>query len=96
METFLTGYFKVNPTFAVYQGRHEFDRQLPDWSHEGIKAGIEYRKKAIADAISEPTLSPDTLLLATIPSAFSTLVIASRPNLRAMLGSSKNSILPSG
>ena len=39
METFLDGYFKVNPTFAVYQGKHEYDGQLPDWSPEGIKAG---------------------------------------------------------
>lgn len=50
MEKFLDGYFKVNPNFAVYQGKHEFDGQLPDWSPEGIKAGIDYRKKAIADA----------------------------------------------
>ena len=50
VETFLTGYFKVNPTFAVYQGKHEFDGQLPDWSPAGIKAGIDYRKKAIANA----------------------------------------------
>jgi hypothetical protein len=50
VETFLEGYFKVNPTFAVYQGKHEFDGQLPDWSPEGIKAAIDYRKKAIADA----------------------------------------------
>ncbi len=50
VETFLTGYFKINPTFAVYQGKHEFDGQLPDWSPEGLKAGIDYRKKAIADA----------------------------------------------
>ena len=47
---FLDGYFKVNPTAGVYQGRHEFDGQLPDWSPEGLKAGIDYRKKAIADA----------------------------------------------
>lgn len=50
VETFLEGYFKVNPTFAVYQGKHEFDGQLPDWSPEGIKAATDYRKKAIADA----------------------------------------------
>jgi uncharacterized protein (DUF885 family) len=50
VETFLEGYFKVNPTFAVYQGKHEFDGQLPDWSPEGIKAQIDYRKKAIANA----------------------------------------------
>lgn len=50
IEKFLEGYFKVNPTFAVYQGKHEFDGQLPDWSPEGIKASIDYRKQAIADA----------------------------------------------
>lgn len=50
VEKFLEGYFKVNPTFAVYQGKHEFDGQLPDWSPEGIKAAIDYRKQAIADA----------------------------------------------
>lgn len=50
MEKFLDGYFKVNPNFAVYQGKHEFDGQLPDWSPEGIEAGIDYRKRAIADA----------------------------------------------
>lgn len=50
MSGFLDGYFKVSPTAAVYQGKHEYDGQLPDWSPEGIKASIEYRKKAIADA----------------------------------------------
>ena len=50
VETFLEGYFKVNPTFAVYQGKHEFDGLLPDWSPEGINAQIDYRKRAIADA----------------------------------------------
>ncbi len=50
MQKFLDGYFKVNPTFAVYQGRHEFDGKLPDWSPEGLKAQIDYRKKAISDA----------------------------------------------
>jgi uncharacterized protein (DUF885 family) len=50
MAGFLDGYFKVNPTAGVYQGRHEFDGQLPDWSPEGLKAQIDSRKKAIADA----------------------------------------------
>jgi uncharacterized protein (DUF885 family) len=48
--TFLDGYFKLAPTTAVYQGKHEFDGQLPDWSPEGLTAMIDYRKKAIADA----------------------------------------------
>lgn len=50
MDSFLSGYFPLNPSFAVYQGKHEFDGQLPDWSEDGIRANIEMRKKAIADA----------------------------------------------
>ena len=34
---FQEAYFKANPTFAVYQGRHEFDGQLPDWTADGIR-----------------------------------------------------------
>ena len=33
-------YLKAQPTFAVYQGRHEFDGQLPDWSAQGIAAEV--------------------------------------------------------
>ena len=50
MEKFLDGYFPLNPAFAIYQGKHEFDGQLGDFSPEGLKAAIDYRKKAIADA----------------------------------------------
>nr|WP_246218849.1 DUF885 domain-containing protein [Parasphingorhabdus halotolerans] len=50
LSTFLDGYFPVNPTFAVYQGKHEFDGQLPDWSAKGIQKAISVRKQAIADA----------------------------------------------
>ncbi len=50
IETFLDGYFKIAPTTAGYQGKHEFDGQLPDWSPEGLTAMIAYRTKAIADA----------------------------------------------
>jgi len=50
MNSFLDAYLPLNPGFAVYQGRHEFDGQLPDWSDAGIAANIAMRKKAIADA----------------------------------------------
>ncbi|OFX06017.1 MAG: hypothetical protein A3E78_01460 [Alphaproteobacteria bacterium RIFCSPHIGHO2_12_FULL_63_12] len=50
MDAFLDGYFPLNPNFAVYQGKHEFDGQLPDWSEAGLTANIEMRRKAIADA----------------------------------------------
>lgn len=50
MASFIDAYLPLNPGFAVYQGRHEFDGQLPDWSDAGIAANIAMRKKAIADA----------------------------------------------
>ncbi|WP_164114401.1 DUF885 domain-containing protein [Sphingorhabdus sp. Alg239-R122] len=49
---FVDGYMPLNPDFAVYQGKHEFDGQLPDWSEEGLKAQIDFLKQAIADARS--------------------------------------------
>ncbi len=54
MDGFLEGYFKVAPGFAIYQGRHEFDGQLGDWSPQGLQAAIDYRTKAIADAKAVP------------------------------------------
>src|SRR3546814_5989192 len=50
---FLENYFKLNPSFAVYQGRHEFDGQLPDWSNKGLQAQRDFLKQAIAEARSE-------------------------------------------
>jgi hypothetical protein len=35
---FLDTYFQANPPFAVYQGRHEFDGALPDWTEAGLEA----------------------------------------------------------
>lgn len=49
-DNFLKGYFPLNPNFAVYQGKHEFDGQLPDWSPEGLEKQAAYLEKAIADA----------------------------------------------
>lgn len=52
VEQFLTGYFTANPTSAVYQGKHEFDGKLPDWSEDGLKKEIarlkSEREKAAA------------------------------------------------
>ncbi|MDY6947846.1 MAG: DUF885 domain-containing protein, partial [Pseudomonadota bacterium] len=40
VDEFVESYFRANPTFAVWQGRHEFDGQMPDWSAEGIKKEV--------------------------------------------------------
>ena len=50
VDRFLTGYFPLNPDFAVYQGRHAFDGQLPDWSEAGLAAQIAYLKSMQAEA----------------------------------------------
>ena len=33
-------YLAAQPAFAVYQGRHEFDGRLPDWSAGGLRAEV--------------------------------------------------------
>jgi len=40
----------AHPAWAVYQGRHEFDGQMPDWSRAGITAEIERLQQARNDA----------------------------------------------
>lgn len=49
-DAFLEGYFRQNPTFAVYQGRHDFDGKLPDMSEGGLKARAAFLKGQIAKA----------------------------------------------
>jgi hypothetical protein len=39
-------YLKAQPAFAVYQGRHEFDGQLPDWSAEALSAQVQQLRAA--------------------------------------------------
>jgi uncharacterized protein (DUF885 family) len=36
----IASYLTAHPAWAVVQGRHEFDGQLPDWSAEGIAAEV--------------------------------------------------------
>ena len=50
IEQYLNGYFAANPTFAVYQGKHEFDGKLPDWSEGGLKQQIDFLKDQRAKA----------------------------------------------
>jgi uncharacterized protein (DUF885 family) len=42
--TFLDDYFAANPTFAAYQGKHDFDGKMPDWSADGLKKEIDRLK----------------------------------------------------
>ncbi|MET0535570.1 MAG: DUF885 domain-containing protein [Steroidobacter sp.] len=40
VDDFVESYFRANPAFAVWQGRHEFDGQIGDLSADGIKKEI--------------------------------------------------------
>jgi uncharacterized protein (DUF885 family) len=43
-------YFAFNPDFAIYQGAHQYDGKLPDWSESGLMAQKDFLHKVIADA----------------------------------------------
>ena len=49
-DAFIERGFELDPSNAVYQGRHDFDGQLPDWSEAGLKALADFHRKAINDA----------------------------------------------
>lgn len=50
----LEDYLSAHPQFAVMQGRHEYDGQLPDWSREGINAEIARLHAVRENALSFP------------------------------------------
>ncbi len=52
VEQYIEDYLAVHPAFAVFQGRHEYDGQLPDWSSEGIAREISRLKQARQDALA--------------------------------------------
>ncbi|MET0245199.1 MAG: DUF885 domain-containing protein [Sphingomonas sp.] len=43
-------WFAVDPSFAVYQGRHDFDGKLADWSAAGLKARGDFLRTTIEGA----------------------------------------------
>ena len=49
-DEYLEGYFRLNPSDAVSQGRHEFDGQIGDWSDAGFARRIEFLRESVTDA----------------------------------------------
>lgn len=49
-DAFLTGYFNQFPNAAVYQGKHQYDGLLPDWSPAGLAAQTAFLETTIEDA----------------------------------------------
>ena len=60
MAQFQQRHFVAHPEFAVYEGRHEFDGRLPDWSAKGIANEIARltRERRRASAYRDAVLSP--------------------------------------
>ncbi len=58
---FIEGWFKLDPANAVYQGRHDFDGQLPDWSAAGLKRQSDFLHQAIdrAKGFTDADLKPE-------------------------------------
>jgi uncharacterized protein (DUF885 family) len=58
---FLEGLFALDPAFAVYQGRHDFDGGLSDWSEAGLRRTGTFLKASIAKArgFRDAALTPD-------------------------------------
>ena len=56
---FIESSFRANPFFAVQEGRHEFDGQMPDWSAAGIAAEVArlHALRTEAQAFDAATLS---------------------------------------
>ncbi len=52
-------YFALNPSFAVQQGRHEYDGRLPDWTAAGIRAEAQWLhgQRTQAEMFDQNTLS---------------------------------------
>jgi uncharacterized protein (DUF885 family) len=61
VDEFIESHFRARPSFAVEQGRHEFDGQLPDWSAAGIKKEIARleQMRARAVAFTDESLVPE-------------------------------------
>ncbi len=52
VDRYIEDYFAAHPAFAVVQGRHEYDGQLPDWSAEGLAGEIARLHEARENALS--------------------------------------------
>jgi len=49
-DAFIEDWFKLDPANAVYQGRHDFDGGLGDWSAAGLKRQADFLHQAVDKA----------------------------------------------
>src|SRR3546814_16605438 len=46
VQTTIQEWMSEDPYFAVYQGAHQFDGRLPDWSEAGIKRRAAFLRRS--------------------------------------------------
>ncbi|MEJ5977889.1 DUF885 domain-containing protein [Novosphingobium sp. PS1R-30] len=46
----IADWMAISPADAVYQGAHQYDGKMPDWSEAGLKASADFYRQAIAGA----------------------------------------------
>ncbi|MFN0242976.1 MAG: DUF885 domain-containing protein [Planctomycetota bacterium] len=86
VDEFLEAYYRANPSFAVSQGRHEFDGALPDWSKAGIEAESlrlqRMRERALgfrSDALDDAQRFERDYLVSRIDNDLFWLTVAEQP-----------------
>ena len=58
VKTTINKWLAIDPAFAVYEGAHEYDGKLADWSEAGLKAKGDFLRSIIADAGNFDGLTP--------------------------------------
>lgn len=59
VKTTIGKWLAIDPSFAVYEGAHQYDGKLPDWSPAGLKAKGDFLNGLIANAAKFKDLTPD-------------------------------------
>ncbi len=55
----IDGWLAIDPAWAVYQGAHQYDGKLPDWSETGLKAKADFLQAVIDHARAYTQLTGD-------------------------------------
>lgn len=50
VQTTIDQWFALDPSTAVYQGAHQYDGKLPDWSEAGIAKRVAFLRSVVSDA----------------------------------------------
>ncbi|MET1753954.1 DUF885 domain-containing protein [Novosphingobium sp. RD2P27] len=62
VQTTIDQWFALDPATAVYQGAHQYDGKLPDWSAAGIAKRVAFLRSVVDNAGAYTNLSPQDAL----------------------------------